>query len=44
MGLKFDRKVTDLVKGGKLFHTVGAEYLKDLKLCNILEKAEVQAD
>ena len=33
--LMFDSEVVDLIKGGKLCYTVGAEYLKALKLCNI---------
>ena len=36
--LKFDREAADLIEGGKLFHTVGAEYLKAFETLQYLGK------
>ena len=36
--LKFDREVVDLIEGGKLFYTVGAEYLKAFETLQYLGK------
>ena len=36
--VKFDSKVTDLIEGGELFHTVGAEYLKAFETLQYLGK------
>ena len=36
--LKFDRKVADLIEGGKLFYTVRAEYLKTFETLQYLGK------
>ena len=36
--VKFDREVADLIEGGKLFHTVGAEYLNVFETLQYLGK------
>ena len=36
--LKFDSEVADLIKDGKLFYTVGAEYLKVFETLQYLGK------